>query len=104
MVAVQVLETFWVGLISYTFIELPGVFSDTGHKPWEYVRKQEATFGLCAQTPQWDSPWELGQDSLPFVHGAFQSPQALALFAHGLHHVSGAAGTLLGSGHTRGRL
>lgn len=97
--------SLWVGLITYYFIiELPRAFPDTGHKRGEYVRKQEAAAGFRGQTPQWDCTWELRQDSLPFVHGAFQSPQALALFAHSLHHVSGAAGTLLGSGHPRGRL
>lgn len=97
--------SLWVALITYCFlIELPRAFSDTGHKRGEYVRKQEAADGLHGQTPQWDCSWELRQDSLPSVHGAFQSPQALALFAHSLHHMSGAAGTLLSSGHPRGRL
>lgn len=97
--------SLWGGLITYYFIiELPVAFSDTGHKRGEHVRKEEAAAWLRGQTPQWDRTWELRQDSLPFVHGAFQSPQALALFAHSLHHVSGAAGTLLSSGHQRGRL
>lgn len=97
--------SLWVGLITYYFIiELPTAFCDTGHKRGEYVRKEEAAAGLRGQTPQWDCAWELRQDSLPFVHGAFQSPQALALFAHSLHHMSGAAGTLLSSGPQRGRL
>jgi hypothetical protein len=94
----------WVGLTSFDSIELSRSFSDTDHRHRKYVRKQEAASGLCAQTPQWDCIWELRQDPLPFVHGAFQSPQALALFAHGVHHVSGEAGALLCSGHTRGRL
>lgn len=97
--------SLWVGLITYYFIiELPRVFSDTEHKRGEYGRKQEAPAGLRGQTPMWDHTWELRQDSLPFVHGAFQDPQALALFAHSLHHLSGAAGTLLSSGHPWGRL
>ena len=97
--------SLWVGLITYYFIiELPRAFSHTEHKRREYGRKEEAAAGLRGQTPQWDHTWKLRQDSLPFVHGAFQSPQALALFAHSLHHLSGAAGTLLSSGHPRGRL
>lgn len=96
--------SLWVGLINYFLTELPGAFSDTGHKRGEYVRKEEAAAGLHGQTPQWACPWELRQDALPFVHGAFPSPQAPALFAHSLHHLFGAAGTLLSSGHPRGRL
>lgn len=95
--------SLWVGLITYySIIELPRAFPDTGHKRGEYVRKQEAAAGLGGQTPHWDCSWELRQDSLPFVHGALHSPQALALLAHSLHHVSGAAGALLSSGHPRG--
>lgn len=96
--------SFRVGLITYFITELSSAISDTGHKRGEYVRKEEAAAGLRGQTPQWDCPWEPRQDSLPFVLGAFQNSQALALFAHSLHHVSGAAGTLLSSGHQRGRL
>lgn len=98
-------KPLWVGLITYYFfIELPRAFSDIEHKRGEYGRKQETAAGLRGQTPQWDHTWELRQDSLSFVHGAFQSPQAPALFAHSLHHLSGAAGTLLSSGHPRGRV
>lgn len=97
--------SLWVGLITYYFIiELPRAFSDTEHKRGEYGRKEEAAAGLRGQTPQWNHSWKLRQNSLPFVHGAFQSPQALTLFAHSLHHLSGAAGTLLSSGHPRGRI
>lgn len=97
--------SLWLGIITYCFIiVLPRAWSATRHKRGEYVRKEDAAAGLRGQTPQWDCSWEPRQDSLPFVHGAFQSPQALALLAHGLHHVSGAAGTLLSSGHPRGRL
>lgn len=69
-----------------------------------YVRKQEAASGLHAQTPKWACTCELREDSLPSVHGAFQSPQTLALFAHSLHQLSGEAGTFLSSGPPRGRL
>lgn len=97
--------SLWVGLTTYYFIiELSTAFSDTGHKRGDYVRKEEAAAGFPRQTPQGDRIGELRQDSLPSVHGAFQSPQALALFAHSLHHVSGAAGTLFSSGPQRGRL
>ena len=97
--------SLWVGLITcYFIIELPRAFSDTEHKRGEYGRKEEAAAGLRGQTPQWNHSRKLRQNSLPFVHGALQSPQALALFAHSLHHLSGAAGTLLSSGHPRGRI
>lgn len=97
--------SLWVGLITcYFIIELPRAFSDTEHKRGEYGRKEEAAAGLRGQTPQWDRSWKLRQNSLPFVQGAFRSPQAPALFAHSLHHLSGAAGTLLSSGHPRGRI
>lgn len=97
--------SLWVGLITCCFIiELPRAFSDTEHKRGEYGRKEEAAAGLRGQTPQWDRSWKLRQNSLPFVQGALRSPQAPALFAHSLHHLSGAAGALLSSGHPRGRV
>lgn len=90
----------WVNL---TFIiGLPKAFSDTGYLGGEDVRKQEATSGFRVQTPQYERIWELKQDSLSFVSEAFQSPQALALLAHGMHLVSGKAGSVLSSGHPRG--
>lgn len=90
----------WVNL--RYIVGLPRAFSDTGYRRGKDVRKQEAASGFCAQSPRCERIWELRQDSLPFVSGAFQSPQALALLAHGVHHVFGKAGTVLSSGHPWG--
>lgn len=81
---------------------LPRAFSDTGYIRGEDVRKQEATSGFRAQTSRCERIWELRQDSLSFMSEAFQSPQALALLAHGVHLVSGKAGSVLSSGRARG--
>lgn len=83
-------------------VRLRRAFFDTGYRRGEDVRKQEAVSGFRAQTPRCKRIGELRQDSLPFLSRAFQSPQALALLAHGVHDVSGKAGAVLSSGHPWG--
>lgn len=90
----------WVNLTC--IIGLPRACSDTGHIGGEDVRKQETASRFCKQTPRCEGIWELRQDSLSFMSEAFQSPQALALLAHGVHLMSGKAGSILSSGHPRG--
>lgn len=90
----------WVNLTC--IIGLPRAFSDSGYIRGKHVRKQEVASGFRAQTPRCECIWELRQDSLSFMSETFQSPQALALLAHGVHLVSGKPGSVLSSGHPRG--